>query len=269
VPEVAKDLWANHDAKGPMVQLGPTRSGARVDNEALWDRNAAWWQREFTGGADAEYEEQILPMVSRHLRGARRVLDVGCGEGQVARHVARLGAEITGIDPTASQVDAARDRAGGPRYARARAEALPCRDAAFDAVVLCLALEHIDAFEAVMSEAARVLEPDGRFVLLLGHPFLQAPGSGWVDDQIVGEHYWRIGSYLGDDTVVDTVAPGVDFVFIHRPLSRYVHAMGEAGLLVDDMEEPPPPTGFRSETGDFPEAATIPRVLLLRARLRA
>jgi SAM-dependent methyltransferase len=237
-----------------------------VDNEALWERHAGWWQREFTDGVDPEYEELILPLVARHLRGARRVLDVGCGEGQVARRIARSGVGVVGLDPTPSQIKAARDRAGGPGYARARAEALPCRSAAFDAVVVCLALEHVDAFEAAIREVARVLEPGGRFVLLLCHPLLQSPGSGWVDDQIVGEHYWRIGTYLRDDTAVDTVAPGIDLVFIHRPLSRYVHAMGEAGLLIDDMEEPSPPPRFLADTWGYAEAATIPRVLLLRAR---
>ncbi len=133
-------------------------------------------------------------------------------------------------------------------------------------MVLCLALEHIDAFEVAIREVARVIEPGGRFVLLLCHPLLQAPGSGWVDDRIVGEHYWRVGAYLGDDTVVDNVAPGVDLVFIHRPLSRYVRAMGEAGLLIDDMEEPSPPAQFLADTWGYAEAATIPRVLLLRAR---
>ncbi len=236
-----------------------------MDNEALWEQHAGWWQREFSGGTDPEYQEQILPLVARHLRGARRVLDIGCGEGQVARHIAALGAAVVGVDPTPSQVSVARARAGGPSYARARGEALPCRSGAFDAVVLCLALEHIDAFEAAICEAARVIEPGGRFVLLLCHPLLQAPGSGWVDDQIVGEHYWRVGAYLGDDTVVDNVAPGVDLVFIHRPLSRYVHAMGEAGLLIDDMEEPSPPAQFLADTWGYAEAATIPRVLLLRA----
>jgi SAM-dependent methyltransferase len=237
-----------------------------VDNEALWERHAGWWQREFTAGVDPEYEELILPLVARHLRGARRVLDVGCGEGQVARRIARPGVGVVGLDPTPSQINAARDRAGGPGYARARAEALPCRSAAFDAVVVCLALEHVDGFEAAIREVARVLEPGGRFVLLLCHPLLQSPGSGWVDDQIVGEHYWRIGTYLRDDTAVDTVAPGIDLVFIHRPLSRYVHAMGEAGLLIDDMEEPSPPPRFLADTWGYAEAATIPRVLLLRAR---
>ena len=148
----------------------------------------------------------------------------------------------------------------------ARAEALPCRDSSFDAVVLCLAIEHVEAYEDALRDVARVLEPDGLFVLLIGHPLLQAPGSAWVEDPATGEHHWRIGSYLADDTMVDTVAPGVDFVFIHRPLSRYVHAMGAAGLLIEDMEEPAPPAPMLADVWPFAEASTIPRLLLVRAR---
>ena len=141
----------------------------------MWEQHAEWWQREFSAGADPEYERQILPLVDRHLHGARRVLDIGCGEGQVARRVAKLGANVVGLDPTPTQIRVARDRGGGPQFARARAEALPCADDAFDAVLLCLALEHVEAFELAIREVARVLEPGGRFVLLLAHPLLQAP----------------------------------------------------------------------------------------------
>ncbi len=243
---------------------GPHRDAS--DNEVLWERHAGWWQQEFTAGADSEYEDQILPMVAHELREARRVLDIGCGEGQVARHVAGPRVEVVGVDPTAAQIGLARARAGGPRYARARADALPCRDEAFDHVVLCLALEHVDAFEEAIREVARTLERGGRFVLVLCHPLLQAPRSGWIDDRIAGERYWRIGEYLRDDVVIDEVAPGVALRFIHRPLSRYVRAMGAAGLLVEDMHEPPPPPRLVADTWGYPEAATIPRLLLLRAR---
>jgi SAM-dependent methyltransferase len=236
------------------------------ENEELWERNASWWQREFTAGADPEYEELILPMVARHLHGARRVLDVGCGEGQVARHLAGLGIEMVGVDPTTSQIAVAQHRGSGPSYAEGRADALPCRDGAFDAVLLCVALEHVDAFDTAIDEVARVLEPGGRFVLVLCHPLLQAPGAAWIDDRIADQHYWRISAYLDDHVVVDEVAPGVELRFLHRPLHRYVHALGAAGLLVDDMEEPAPPEQLVADEWGYDEAFTIPRVLLLRAR---
>ena len=239
---------------------------AAAGNEVLWEQHARWWQRVYSDGADPEYEEQILPLVARHLHGARRVLDIGCGEGQVARRIAGLGAAVFGLDPTLSQVRVAHERGGGPSYARARAEALPCRNHAFDAVLACLAFEHVEQFETAIREVARVLEPGGRFVLLVGHPLLQAPRSGWVDDQTLGEHYWRIGAYLGDHAEIDEIAPGVNLRFVHRPVSRYVHALGQAGLLIDDMEEPAPPASLLDEVWAFPEASTIPRLLLISAR---
>jgi SAM-dependent methyltransferase len=232
----------------------------------LWEQHAGWWQEEFTAGADPEYEEQILPLVDAHLADRRRVLDVGCGEGQLARRIAHLGAEVVGVDATAAQVTEAAARAGGPGYARAVADRLPCRDGAFDAVVMCLVIEHIQPIEPPIREIARVLAPDGVFLLLLNHPLLQTPGSGWIDDHILEEQYWRVGPYLPDDARVEEVAPGVALPFMHRPLFRYIRAMGEAGLLTEDMDEPAPPPGFLAAAWEYREAATIPRLMAIRAR---
>jgi SAM-dependent methyltransferase len=232
----------------------------------LWEQHSRWWQEEFTDGADPEYEEQILPLIDHHLAGATRVLDVGCGEGQVARRAGALGARVVGVDPTDAQIRVARERGGGPVYARSTAERLPVRDRAFDAVVMCLVIEHLDPFEPAIEEMARVLEPGGRCLLLLNHPLLQTPGSGWVDDHILEEQYWRVGPYLRPDATVEEVAPGVNLPFMHRPLSRYVHVMGEVGLLLEDMDEPPPPPGFLDVAWEYGEASTIPRLMLLRAR---
>ena len=234
----------------------------------LWEQNAGWWQEGFTDGVDAEYTEQILPMAAEHLAGARRVLDVGTGEGQVARLATQVGAElVVGVDPTANQVVVARQRGGGPVYARSGAAALPFPDAGFDAVVACLVFEHIRDVDDAIAEVARVLAPGGRFLFFLNHPLLQTPSSGWIDDQILDppEQYWRIGPYLVEDESLEEVEKDVFIPFIHRPLSRYVNAMAANGLFVRCMEEPAPPAGFLERAEEYEAAATIPRLLFLRA----
>jgi SAM-dependent methyltransferase len=240
-----------------------------VSDDSLWSAHAAWWQEGFTAGADPEYEEQILPLAAEELARARAVLDVGCGEGQVARLAAAGGAtQVIGIDPTWNQVVVARQRGGGPAYARAGADALPFPDAAFDAVVACLVFEHIREVDAAIAEVARVLRPDGRFCFFLNHPLLQTPNSGWIDDQVLDppEQYWRIGPYLVEDETIEQVEHGVFIPFIHRPLSRYVNAMAASGLLIERMEEPAPPPGFLARAQEYADAATIPRLLFLRSR---
>jgi SAM-dependent methyltransferase len=230
----------------------------------LWAQSARWWQDTFTGGADPEYVEQILPLVSRHLPRSGRVLDVGTGEGQVAR-LAAVGRSVVGVDPTWPQLEEARRRGGGPLYARATAARLPFATGSFDAAVACLVLEHLDELEETLAEIGRVLRRGGRFLLLMNHPLLQAPGSGWIDDQILGEQYWRIGPYLVEDSSVEEVDKGVFVPFVHRPLSRYVNLLVDHGMLVTRMEEPAPPAGFLARAEEYADAATIPRLLFLLA----
>ena len=236
-----------------------------LDPGSPWERHARWWQEGFTAGADREYEEQILPLVDAQLAGAGTVLEVGCGEGQVARRAPALGAEVVGIDPSSAQITEARRRGGGPRYARAGGERLPFPGDCFDAVVVSLVVEHVDPFEPLLAEIARVLVPGGRLVLFVGHPIAQAPGSSWVDDADFGDQYWRLGPYLPDHLAVEEVAPGVELPFFHRPLGRYVHELGRVGLLLEDLLEPPPPSDTLAHLAGFREAATIPRLLCLRA----
>jgi SAM-dependent methyltransferase len=241
-----------------------------LESDDPWERHAGWWQEGFTAGADPEYEEQILPLAARHLAGATRLLDVGAGEGQVTRLAAALGVPLpVGIEPAQAQLEVALDRAGGPLYLRGGAAHLPFAAGAFDAVVACLVFEHISEYESALAEVGRVLEPGGRFLFFLNHPLLQTPGSGWIDDHILEEQYWRIGPYLPEDTSMEEVAPGVILPFVHRPISHYVNAMVAAGLLIEAMEEPAPPPGFLERAAEYREAATIPRLLFMLARKRA
>jgi len=248
-----------------MSELGPEAAAVDAD---LWESHADWWQQGFTQGVDPEYTEQILPLADEWLAGRSRVLDIGTGEGQLARRRAAAGSTVVGVDPTIAQIVEAARRGGGPAYVRSGAAALPFGDESFDAAVACLVFEHIDDVDEAITEVARVLEPGGRFVFFLNHPLLQTPGSGWIDDQILEppEQYWRIGPYLTEASTIEQVEKGVFIRFVHRPLSRYVNALADAGLVLEQMVEPAPPPGFLERAQEYEDAATIPRLLLLVTR---
>ena len=103
--------------------------------------------------------------------GARRVLDVACGEGYGSALLARHAREVTGVDVSAAAVAHARKQyadTGNLRFVEASCTALPFGAASFDLAVSFETIEHITGHERFLDEIARVLAPGG--VLLLSSP---------------------------------------------------------------------------------------------------
>ena len=95
-----------------------------------------------------------------------RILDIGCGDGQLTLRLASSGAIVTGVDLSPQMVAAARAR--GVDAQEATAENLPCTDATFDAIFSNAALHWVQDHDAMLAEAHRVLKPGGRFVAEFG-----------------------------------------------------------------------------------------------------
>jgi len=95
-----------------------------------------------------------------------RLLDVGCGDGQLTARIGEMGANVCGVDASPAMVAAARTR--GISADEAGAEKLPYADASFDAVFSNTALHWIREQDAMMAEVHRVLRPGGRFVAEMG-----------------------------------------------------------------------------------------------------
>jgi SAM-dependent methyltransferase len=95
-----------------------------------------------------------------------RILDVGCGDGQLTQRIAATGARVSGVDASAQMVAAARSR--GIEAEEASAEALPYPDASFDAVFSNAALHWVRDQDAMLAQVRRVLKPGGRFVAEMG-----------------------------------------------------------------------------------------------------
>jgi SAM-dependent methyltransferase len=98
--------------------------------------------------------------------GRTRVLDVGCGEGILARELRAAGARVTGIDRDATSIELARRQGpAGIDYIRGEFMSHPFEVESFDAITSVAALHHLDA-EAALRRMRHLLRPGGRLVVV-------------------------------------------------------------------------------------------------------
>jgi len=138
--------------------------------------------------------------VRRPLDGLR-ILDIGCGGGLVCEPLARLGARVIGLDPSAENICVARRHAAGQGlsidYRVGRVEELAVAPAAFDALVCLEVIEHVPNAAAFLKDCAALVRPGGLLLLSTINRTLKAYLLailaaeyilGWLP---VGTHRWE------------------------------------------------------------------------------
>ncbi|HEU5076841.1 MAG TPA: bifunctional 2-polyprenyl-6-hydroxyphenol methylase/3-demethylubiquinol 3-O-methyltransferase UbiG [Polyangiaceae bacterium] len=150
-----------------------------VNNEIYDALGERWYSANDDPVALLRAESRLRnPWVTARLRersrAGARVLDVGCGAGFLANHLAREGFEVTGLDASEESlaVAARHDETGRVVYQLGNALALPHADQSFDAVCAMDFLEHVEDAASVIRECARVLRPGGLFFF---HTFNRNP----------------------------------------------------------------------------------------------
>ena len=216
-----------------------------------WDASPEAWIECLKAGGDfsrvAVLDRPMLAAV--RASAAQRVLDVGCGEGRFCRMMAEIVPQVVGLDPIVRLLSEAR-KLGGAQYAQGRAEDMPFEDGDFDLVVSYLSLTGIPDSAAAITEMARVVRPGGCALI--------ANLNSWVTAaQIKGRGFVRNKPGHSTMTVAKYLTPnwywaewrGVKIKNWHRPVSQYIREALQAGLRLEDFQEPLADVGWaRSES---------------------
>lgn len=254
----------------------------------LWNQKASFWD-ELHGNEGNEFHRRLVePGVLQllDLRANESVLDVGCGNGALARYLARLGANVTAIDFSERLIELARKRG----HAKGKAVDYLVCDATNEAALLQLGEKRFDAITSTMSmmdmptieplfrASSQLLRNTGRFVFCAMHPAFNSNNPIFIyekedRDGSVNEYYSvKIREYLNMPPVRGAGAPGepTPHFYYHRPLCNLLGSAFAAGFVLDGLLEPAfPPNDGADKAGPLSWASftQIPPILSARLRL--
>lgn len=193
-----------------------------------WHENAAPWIAAVRGGSIESRRlvtDHAIVAAIRRLQPAT-VLDVGCGEGWLARALAPLGMRVHGIDAVPELVTAARLAGGGSFEClsyEAFAAGAPVPPVAL--AVCNFSLLGDEATRGVIRRLGSLLSPDGTLLIQTLHP------GHAVDD--AGREGWRAGSWAGCGDAFGRAAP-----WYFRTLAGWRALLEEAGFRLRATHEP-------------------------------
>ena len=258
---------------------GSKPSGRRQPQvKTSWDPLAEWYDG-WMGQEGSKHHRLVLPTVLELLDLSKgdRVLDLGCGQGVLAKSVAQAGAEYVGVDASERLIGLAKQRHGDVgQFLIGDVTKLHYLDEiqpeSFEAAIFLLSIADIDDLDKAILAAANALKPKGKLIILMTHPAFRIPRqSGWGYDEPRKLQFRRVEQYLTPNKIPLKEYPGqqsgVSMTF-HRPLQAYFAAFRENGLVVDDLREISTSEWITPQTRRAQARAVreIPLFLALRAR---
>jgi SAM-dependent methyltransferase len=196
-----------------------------------WETNAESWTTVVRAGAIASRrvatDAAIVDACAAHLPA--RVLDVGCGEGWLARALAERGAQVLGLDASAALVELAR-AAGSATYDVASYESLIADSSVAPGpweLIVCNFSLLGDPLAPTLGALASRLASNGWLLIQTVHPWIAMGDDAAYRDE------WRLETFAGFG---EHFAASMPWYF--RTLGSWVAELGRAGLEVESLAEP-------------------------------
>jgi ubiquinone/menaquinone biosynthesis C-methylase UbiE len=213
--------------------------------------------------------------------GNKRVLDLACGEGYNSRILAGKGAEVVGVDFSRELIGLAeraeRSEKLGVSYCVSDASDLGFRSGCFDAVMCAMALFDIERYEDAVSEVARVLKKDGRFVFSIIHPCFEygdlvngKPVAEWKCEEGKALHL-EISRYFGTQRLevvwdMKRLVKPFRTTSFHRTLTDYFRELRNSGFVVTGLVEPRATLDAAAKYPSLERHRRIPHSVIIEAR---
>jgi len=206
--------------------------------------------------------ERELKILGSDVAG-KGILEIACGGGQSAVHLAEQGARVTGVDFSSAQLAHARAFAQSKkvriRFIESNVENLSMLpDASFDIAFSAYALGFVEDIRRTFGEVRRVLRPGGLFAFSWASPIFAITRDGTVELK---------RSYFDRSPIVFKDQNGTEVDF-HRTYGDWHRALTEAGFVVTDILEPEPLPRENTYADNFPleKIRMIPGTAIWRAR---
>jgi len=156
-----------------MSEVSCIMTSAKQQVKSRFSERVAEWAANYSDPEPRTLEAQnllarqrfALEMVQAATPPPSKVLDVGCGTGEMVATLMRLGYEVWGLDIAEPMVRYARARCGSDRFRVGDMEHLPFQENTFDAVVCLGVIEYLAVDEQALREIWRVLNPGGSAVV--------------------------------------------------------------------------------------------------------
>jgi ubiquinone/menaquinone biosynthesis C-methylase UbiE len=208
-----------------------------------WDSSEKWYTS--CVGEKGHYYHQtiVIPNALRLLGTYHSLLDLGCGQGVLARHIPD-SIEYVGIDLSKELIHSAKRLTQQRQFLVADATLeLPLKKKDFDRVCMILSLQNMQEGKGAIQNAQRHLKKGGKLLIVMNHPCFRIPRqSSWGVDEKMNLQYRRIDTYMSNQEIPIQTNPGkgnqseTTFSY-HHPLSVYAGWLREAKLSIETMEE--------------------------------